>query len=338
MLLNTDGADFVALAARDGETLAERALLAAGATPATARCVARHVTDAELAGHPSHGLRLVANYCAAAGSEGCRLDREPTLERLSNGVTLVDAHAGLGFLALELAIDATAEAARRQGIAACGVIRCGHAGRAGGWVERGAAKGMVTFVLLGGSTPPFAMAAAPGTKPALHTNPIAIGMPAEGPTFMLDIATSRVAEGKVAIARSRGTELPQGSILGPDGLPTNDPDAFYAGGALLPFAAHKGFGLSAMIEVLAVALTGADADGRAPVEGALVISVDAEVFRPMSEVWASVEAVRARLHASGIDREVLAPGEPEATQRLATTIRVERELHATLESIASRTR
>ena len=76
-----------------------------------------------------------------------------------------------------------------------------------------------------------------------------------------------------------------------------DPAAFYDGGALLPFAGHKGFGLSAMVEALSLGLTGAGAGD--PAEGALVICLDAGGFRPESDVRASTEALRTRLHASG---------------------------------------
>ena len=86
------------------------------------------------------------------------------------------------------------------------------------------------------------------------------------------MATSLVAEGKVAIASSRGTALPEGAIVDRDGTITVDPAAFYDGGALLPFAGHKGFGLSAMVEALSVGLTGAGAGE--PAEGALVICLE----------------------------------------------------------------
>ncbi len=313
------------------------ALFASGAGKDTAACVAFQVVEAELAGHPSHGLRLIAGYCDRAGSDGCRLDKEPELVARPGALSLVDAHGGLGYRALELAVDAAAATARDSGIGACAVVRCGHAGRAGGWAERGVEQGMVTIVLLGGSDPPFVLAAAPGTTASLHTNPIAIGVPAGGPPLVLDMATSLVAEGKVSIARSRGTPLPEGAIVGADGRPTNDPAAFYAGGSLLPFAGHKGFGLSALIEVLAVMVTGADADGLAPAEGALVICLAAGGFRPEGDVRLAVEALRNRLHASGGgDHHVLAPGEPESVGRSRLSIQVEPSVYEDLVARSSR--
>ena len=313
--------------------LAEGALERAGAPRTNAACVARHLVDAELAGHPSHGLRLVPKYCEFAGTPGHKLDAVPAIIDVRGALTVVDAAGGLGYPALEVAVDAAAASARAVGIGACSVIRCGHAGRAGAWVERAVGRGAVGIVLLGGADPPFVMASGPGSVASLHTNPIAIGVPAEGPSFILDMATSLVAEGKVAIASSRGTALPEGAIVDRDGTITVDPAAFYDGGALLPFAGHKGFGLSAMVEALSLGLTGAGAGD--PAEGALVICLDAGGFRPESDVRASTEALRTRLHASGRERDVLAPGEPEARARATSMILIESDVLSRIRRLAA---
>ena len=128
--------------------------------------------------------------------------------------------------------------------------------------------------------------------------------------------------------------MPDGAIVGADGRITTDPAAFYDGGALLPFAGHKGFGLAAMVEALSVGLTGADADGKRPAEGALVICIDAGGFRPEGDLKAWTEALRTRLHSSGRERDVIAPGEPEARAREAFAILVELEVLADLRHLA----
>ncbi len=301
--------------------LAERALVGAGASDQNAACTAKYLVGAELAGHPSHGLRLVPGYCELAGTDGHRLDAVPRVVDAHGALAVVDAAGGLGYPALEIAVDAAIETALDVGIGACSVVRCGHAGRAGAWVERAVDRGTVAIVMLGGVGPPFVMAAGPGSSASLHTNPVAIGVPAEGAPLVLDMATSLVAAGKVAIAKSRGTLLPDGCIVDREGIVTADPAAFLDGGALLPFGGHKGFGLAAVIEALSVSLTGADA-GR-PAEGALVICIDAGGFRPANEVRSSVENLRLRLHASSGERDVLAPGEPEAHARTDAAVLVE---------------
>jgi LDH2 family malate/lactate/ureidoglycolate dehydrogenase len=329
----------VRLPAEEVRALAERALLASGALAEVAELVAAHVVDAELAGHPSHGLRQIPVYCANAGSPGNDLTVLPEITDQTQSLTTIDAHAGLGHPALALAVDSAAAGAREAGIAAAAVICCGHAGRAGAWVERGAAQGCVTIVLLGGTTPPFAMVAAPGATPALHTNPIAVGAPASGSPLLLDIATSMVAAGKVPIALARGGSLPEGAIATVDGRRSGDPAEIARGGALLPVGGHKGFGLSALVEALSVSLTGADGAGCDPQEGALVICVDTAAFRPTGEVVSSLDALRARLRdSSGPGVPVLAPGDPEAGSRSAAagSVDVARALVAELSDIASR--
>jgi LDH2 family malate/lactate/ureidoglycolate dehydrogenase len=329
------GAGFDTLDHGEATHLAELAFARAGASSSNAACIAKHLIDAELAGHPSHGLRLVPRYCEVAGTDGVKLDVVPRIADERGSLAVIDAAGGLGYEALELAVDSAARIAREVGIGASSVIRCGHAGRAGAWAERAVAQGTVGIILLGGSDPPFVMAAGPGSVASLHTNPISIGVPAEGPPLILDMATSLVAEGKVAIAASRGTPLPEGAIVGPDGKITTDPAEFYGGGALLPFAGHKGFGLAAMVEALSVSLTGAGVLENRPAEGALVICLNSGGFRPECDVKASIEALRARLHASSRERDVLAPGEPEARARNAPSILVEADVLASLRRLAS---
>jgi LDH2 family malate/lactate/ureidoglycolate dehydrogenase len=297
-----------------------------------ATCVAEHVVDAELAGHPSHGLRQIPLYCTRSGQPGFDLSATPAVLARRGALTSIDGCSGLGHPALRLAVDCAASSARELGVAAASVVRCGHAGRAGAWAERGTAAGAITIVALAGVAPPFIVSAGAGCKPALHTNPIAIGVPGAESPLLLDFATSAVAEGKVALARNRDEPLAAGTILDADGRPSVDPGDFYAGGSLLPFGGHKGFGLSVLVEALAVSWTGADAPGSEPAEGALVLCVDAAGMRGEEELIASVEALRARLHRSG---PVLAPGEPEARSRAAAEgIAVDERLLATLRALA----
>ena len=92
------------------------------------------------------------------------------------------------FVPAFLAGPVRSSAAREHGIAASAVLRCGHAGRAGAWAERGTQAGCVTIVTLGGADPPFVVSAAPGARPALHTNPVAIGVPGDGAPLLLSSA------------------------------------------------------------------------------------------------------------------------------------------------------
>ena len=224
------GSELVRLPAAEAHALARDALLGAGAAAAVAECVAEHVVEAELSGPRADGLWQVQGYCDYAGQPGYLLDVLPAIVRQTPALTLVDGRGGIGHPALALATDAAAAAARETGIAAAAVIACGHTGRAGAWVERGAARGCVTVVALAGVDEPFAMTAAPGAVPSLGTNPLAVAAPASGAPLLLDIAASIVAQGKVAVALARGTALPEGAIATRDGRrSTNRPSSSPAG-------------------------------------------------------------------------------------------------------------
>jgi LDH2 family malate/lactate/ureidoglycolate dehydrogenase len=126
------------------------------------------------------------------------------------------------------------------------------------------------------------------------------------------------------VARDGGPPLPPGSIVDAEGRPTTDPEAFFAGGALLPFGGHKGYALAVLAELLGQALTGAEhtgGEGRGGIfasAGALFVAIDAGAFRPAaaaSEAAAGIaDRIRAVPPAPGVDA-VRIPGDPEAQTR-----------------------
>jgi LDH2 family malate/lactate/ureidoglycolate dehydrogenase len=105
-----------------------------------------------------------------------------------------------------------------------------------------------------------------GTEALVGTNPIAIGIPSHPRPFVLDMASSSSALGKIIAARDRGERLPDGWAIDADGVPTNDPDAAL-GGSLTPAGGPKGYGLGVAIGILSGLLPGGEI-GRA-VRGAL---------------------------------------------------------------------
>ena len=96
----------------------------------------------------------------------------------------------------------------------------------------------------------------------------------------MDWSTATMAEGKVAVARARGETVPEGVLVDADGNASTDPNAFYDGGALLPFGAHKGSGLSVMIQIAGGALgaTGVFGGAGAGDNGLVVIALDPTAF------------------------------------------------------------
>jgi LDH2 family malate/lactate/ureidoglycolate dehydrogenase len=315
------------------EPLVTRALERWGATPAVARCVAEHLVESDLSGHPSHGVRQLPGYREMIASGECDMGAEPEVTGRTGAVTRIDGRSGMGQPAMALAVSVASDSAAELGVGLAAIVRCGHTGRMGAWAERAASRGMASVMFTAWGEPPFTVALGPGSRPAFHTNPLAIGVPAERDHLVLDMATSAIAEGKVAVAAESGTPLPAGAALDAAGRPTRDAAAVLAGGALLPAGGYKGFGLAAMIEALAIGVVGADGPGMEPASGALVICIRADLFRSSDEQTASVEALRARLHASGQELEVLAPGELEQRARAAPDrVEVDEDVLALLEA------
>jgi uncharacterized oxidoreductase len=134
------------------------------------------------------------------------------------------------------------------------------------------------------------------------------------------MATSAVAAGKLAVRRNRREPAPLGWVIDKDGNPTTDVEAFYNGGAILPMGgdqAHKGYGLSFMVETLSGILTGLgfgiDPQGRHN-DGTFLAVFDIDAFRPLDEFKRDIADFVAYLKetppAAGFE-EVLYPGELE---------------------------
>jgi uncharacterized oxidoreductase len=160
-----------------------------------------------------------------------------------------------------------------------------------------------------------------GRARKLGTNPICVGMPSnlEGPVLM-DMASSTVALGKIALARNRKEPIPVGWIVDKDGNATTDPNDYFSGGAILPVGVdqgHKGYALSFMVEVFSGLLTGLgfgiDPEGRHN-DGVFLAVFNLEHFRPLEEfkreMGEFVEFVKDSPPAAGF-KEVLYPGEIE---------------------------
>src|SRR3546814_14123563 len=95
-----------------------------------------------------------------------------------------------------------------------------------------------------------------GREARLGNNPLSIAAPCpKPPHFLLDMAMSVAARGKIRKARDEGSSIPEGWAVDAAGKPTTDPVAAL-GGFLLPFGAHKGSGLSQAIELLSGVLAG----------------------------------------------------------------------------------
>ena len=187
-----------------------------------ARLTAETLVLADARGHPSHGVSRLRQYTRLLTSGS--IDPAARHERVARRTAFEvwDAQHGLGPAVGHRAMDRAIVLARRAGIGAVTVRDAGHFGIAGAYVLRALDAGMVG-IAIGNATPGVPPTGA--VEPALGTNPIAIGAPdGEGRGFLLDMATSVVALGKVEVAQRAGRAIPSGWALDKLGSTDDRPD------------------------------------------------------------------------------------------------------------------
>jgi hydroxycarboxylate dehydrogenase B len=299
---------------------------AAGCSASEADTVARRLVDANLVGHDSHGVIRVGKYLEWMRSGWLKANQAPTIAFDSETIAIVDGNRGFGQVVGEFTGTLGTAKAATTGIAMVGLRNCGHLGRVGDWAELAAAAGQVSLHFLNTSG---AQRVAPfgGSDRRLSTNPITVGVPiAGGDPVILDVTTSTVAEGKLFVASNKGEQVPPGWIIDKHGRPTIEPKDFYDGGALLTMGAHKGSGLSIIVDLLAGAIaTGRSSDPSDTVlrNNMLSIYIAPRVYDPGGAVGREaarfVDWIKASPPAAP-GHPVLLPGETERltrAQRLA---------------------
>jgi len=311
-------------------------LIAAGAPADEAETVARHCTSANLVGHDSHGIIMIPGYIERI-KVGHIVPGAPwKIVQESATTSVIDGHWGFGYVANEKAMRYTIEKAQTSNVAAATVFRQGHIGRLASYPLMAAEAGMIGICTADSGRSPKAVAPFGGREARLGTNPISIAVPSDlaGP-FVLDMATSAAAAGKVFLAQARGQEVPDGWVIGADGKPTRDPSQLKKGGALLPLGGtegYKGFGLAAMVEILCGLLTGlgfgVEPTGRHN-DGCFMAVFKVDAFRPLAQFKQEVADFARYLKDTPLaegSQGVFYPGELEAMReadRRANGIEIE---------------
>src|SRR5258708_8875769 len=235
-------------------------LKAAGASDEEAHAVAVGCVNANLAGHASHGIIAIPTYVDRVKAGHIVPGAPWTIVQESPTTTVIDGHWGFGFHVNAKAMELTIQKARTANVAACTVFRQSHVGRLAAYPMMAMREGMIGLATADSGRSPKHVAPFGGREARLGTNPISIAVPSdlEAP-FYLDMATSAVAAGKIALAVARNEGIPKGWVIDKAGRHTTDPKEYRKGGALLPLGGsegYKGSGLAAMVEVLCGLLTG----------------------------------------------------------------------------------
>lgn len=230
-------------------------LEAAGLTADHAGIVAESLVDGDARGLPSHGIvRLLPVYVQRLRNHSMNPDPKVRVICRHGATSHVDGDGGPGQVAARFAMDAAVEAAREFGVGLSLVRNSSHYGVGSAYVEQATRENMAGIAL---TNAPSNMPPAGGRTKFFGTNPLTVGVPyRDGFPVMLDMSTSVVARGRIAIAEREGEPIPEGWAIDAKGRPTTDPAAALKG-SVLPMAGYKGAGLALMIDILSGVLSGA---------------------------------------------------------------------------------
>ena len=319
----------------------------AGLPPDDARLVADSLVQADLWGHQSHGVLRTGWYLARLESGVMKARSSARLAVDAGAVAVVEGNQGVGQVLTAHAAREAIERARRHGISAVAVRNSNHFGTCMYYTRMGAHAGCVMLLTTNGGP---AMAPWGGRTKIVGTNPWSLAAPAgRHPPFILDMANTGVARGKIYLARQRRERIPEGWAIDAEGRPTTDPQAAIDG-IILPMAGHKGYGIAVAMDMLAGVLSGSaflsavQGPYTEKVSGAghFIIAMNIEAFQPLAQFNARMERFIGELKAVPLAEgaaEVFYPGEIEArndAQNRAQGVALPDDTLADLAKIAAR--
>ncbi len=334
-------------------------LAGAGSLPEEADKVASNLVLANLSGHDSHGVGMLPRYVDAVFEGGLKPNTSARMVLDTGALLTLDGQRGYGQIVGEQAMMLGIARAKTHGSCIMTLGNAHHLGRIGHFAEMAVGQGLVSLHFVNVLSRPV-VAPFGGADGRFGTNPCCIGIPltgrgladspgrpkqgtapsggsaahevaSVGAHFILDFATSRVAQGKMRVAHNEGRLVEPGTLIDEFGHPTTDPAVVVVPqsnglfGALLAFGEYKGYGLAVACELLGGALTGGgtwhkptDPSVRAVVNGMLTILIDpARLGAETSfhaEALAFVDWLQAGPVASGSDAVQIA-GDPERAAR-----------------------
>lgn len=235
-------------------------LTAAGATPREAEIVAAELASSNLVGHDSHGVMRLMQYVQLIREGHIQPGKDPEIVREGPAFLVVDAHFGFGQVASTWTMERLIEKARACGCSNAFIRNCNHVGRLGSYTDQAAQLGFAALMSVN-APGPGQVAPYGAMERRMGTNPISLAAPGNEAPVVLDMTTSATAEGKLRVAFQSGKSIPEGWIIDGDGNPSCDPGDYYKepNGCILPLGgplAHKGYGLSAMVDVFCGILSG----------------------------------------------------------------------------------
>jgi LDH2 family malate/lactate/ureidoglycolate dehydrogenase len=288
---------------------------------------------AEIRNHASHGMIRIKDYYELWKAGRINVNPDIKIVHETPSTAVVDGDNSVGMIAARHSMEIAIEKAKRAGTGWVATRNSNHFGIAGYYAMMALRHDMIGICLTNANplvAPTFSISRMMGT------NPIAVAIPAKtNPPFVADFATTPVARGKLAVAEKKGEKVPFGYVQDKYGNPTDDPTILKSGGSMLTLGgdrihgSHKGYCLSAIVDIFSAVFSGANfgpfvppsvaylpvlekksGEGTGHFFGAMRIDAfqPADEFKIKMDEW--ITTFRSAKPAEGQNR-VLIPGDPE---------------------------
>lgn len=280
--------------------------------------------EADMRGHYSHGLNRLEMYLRDCMKNVVRVKGTPKILKERACTAWVDGQNLLGPVVGNFCMDLAVKKAKEAGVGWVVAKGSNHFGICGWYVSRAMKHNVLGMAFT--NTSPI-MYPTRASVPALGTNPLCLGANGTGgDEYLLDMATTAVAIGKVEIYKRRGDKLPITWGVAKGGQTSTNPDEILAGGGLRPLGGtemdggYKGYGMGALVEIFCGILGGShwgphirkwmsatsDAD-----LGQCFIAINPEAFAPLfNERLQEFTNTMRNLRSTG-EKKVLVAGDKE---------------------------
>lgn len=291
------------------------------------------LVSADMRGIDSHGVARLSGYVRLHTAGRANMNPKWTIIHETPSTATIDADGGLGLAIAPKAMEIAIAKANQVGTGWVAIQHSNHFGIAAYHALKAVEHNMIGIAMTNASP---LVAPTRSKERMLGTNPICYAFPSgKYNPIVIDMATSTAANGKLEIAQRKNKSVPKGWILDKAGNDTEDPNALKDGGVLLPLgsgdtqAGHKGYGLSAAVDLFCGVLSGANYGPWVPPFvsflnplpnlpgkgiGHFVGAMRVDAFRPASDFTNHIDHWIERFkQATPIDSAypVIIPGEPE---------------------------
>ncbi|RTZ41524.1 Ldh family oxidoreductase [Candidimonas sp. SYP-B2681] len=311
-LIDANTPEKIRLTVDDAVQLGESALKGIGYTEDEARVITHHLLDNSLCGYEFAGLPRIL---AIANSPELQKPRYPVKVIHETPVSaLLDGGNHVGYISVNAAAELAIQKVATSGIAVVGVANSWFSGRNAYYLEKIARAGYVGIHTVSGSPMVVPIGA---KRPALGTNPIAFAFPGQVDPFIFDMGTGATMWGEVLLHAFLEKDFPEVVGVDANGAPTKNAKEIVNGG-VIPFAGHKGYGLSLAVQALGLLAGAKMRAGNVSDFGFLFIAFDPEIMMPAAEFKAQLAELLQNIknlpRQDGVD-EIRIPSERSCRER-----------------------